>query len=100
MSEFKQATSARATQTSVPASGTSVLLVAANPQRKQLIIVNNGTAILHILLGDAAGSAAMLTTANTLQLPTLANVILYNFTGPVSGIWSAVNGSANITELT
>lgn len=86
----------KATMTSVAASGTSGSLIGANPKRNGLIIHNNGTGILFILLG---GGTATATTACSLQIATLASVDLGNFHGAVSGIWTSANGSAQITEL-
>ncbi len=82
--------------TSVASSGSSGALIAANPKRNGLIIHNNGTGILYILLG---GGTATATTACSVQLATLASVDLGNWHGAVSGIWASANGSAQITEL-
>lgn len=100
MAEFKPASSAMATVTTVASSATSVALIAANLQRKSLIITNPSTAILYILLGDAVGTAATATTNHSVQVPSLGTYTIDNFTGPASGIWAAANGSANITQLT
>lgn len=82
--------------TAVPAAVNAPALLAANSARKAATIINNSTATLSISLGSDA-------TANhyTVQL---GNGDYYEvpgkFTGVVSGIWSAANGNAFITELT
>lgn len=97
MSEYRSGTMANATLTSVPSSATSVSLVAANLQRRKVVIQNTSTAILYVLLG---GGTATATTAHSIQLAANAYVIIDGFTGAISGIWAAANGQANITELT
>lgn len=86
-----------ATLASVAASITSVVLRAANAARRQIIIVNNGTKNLFI-----AFAATATTSAFTLSLG--ANGVyespVNGYTGVISGIWSAANGSALITEIT
>ena len=86
----------KATVTSVASSGSSVALIAANPDRNILIITNASTAILYVLLG---GGTATATTAHSWQMASLASVNFGAFRGAVSGIWASANGSAQITEL-
>ncbi len=91
------ATSSTAALTSVASSLTSVALLPVNANRKGLSIYNESTAILYIAF---AGTAT--TSAYTIQVPAnssyQASAPVY--TGAISGIWSAANGFARITELT
>lgn len=78
----------------VPSSTTAVVLVAANPNRKSLSIQNAGTATLFI---DFDGSV----TATSYQARLASQAYFEpptNYTGAVHGIWSAVNGAAEIRE--
>lgn len=96
MSEISLRTSGAVTYTTVASSATSVELLAANPQRRKLIIQNTSTAILYV---DFTGGTATSTTAHSIQLASNANYTIDNYTGPVSGIWATANGSANLTEF-
>jgi hypothetical protein len=89
------------TVSSVASSASSVTLLAANPNRNGLVISNNSTAILYVLLG---GGTATATTANSFQLATLEHIAVPDFhgstfKGAITGIWAAANGSAQITEM-
>ena len=88
---------ANAAVTAVPSSLTSVVLLAANPARRQVLIVNRSTKTLHIQFGAAAtvaGSSFFLGPNANYEGP------LDGYTGVISGIWTAVNGQANVTEVT
>ena len=87
---------AGATLTQVPASATSVQLLPANAGRRGAVIVNDGTAALYL-----AYAATTSSTAYTYRLPPQAifEMPLPIYTGVISGIWSAANGQAAITEL-
>jgi len=86
----------KATVTSVASSASSVTLIAANPNRNRLIITNQSTAILYVLLG---GGTATATTAHSWQMPANTNWDVGSFRGLVTGIWASANGSAQMTEL-
>ena len=88
---------ATATLTSVPASITSVVLAAANANRKQITIVNAGTKNLFV-----AFAATATTGAFSFELPSQTSYVssLNGYTGVISGIWNAANGAAKITEVT
>ncbi len=94
---FDSSRPATSTLVSVPASITSVVLRAANAARRQIIIVNNGTKSLFLAFAATA-------TVSAFTLPLAANGIyespVNGYTGVISGIWSAVNGSALVTEIT
>ncbi len=89
------------TKASVTSAATSTALVAANTNRKTLIITNESTAVLYI---DLTGGTASATSYSVSLGPTASSVspsfTITNFTGPVTGIWASANGFARITELT
>lgn len=88
---------ANAALTSVNSSTSSVTLLTANANRRKFIIVNAGTKILYI-----AFAATATTSAYTVALA--ANGVyeseVGDYSGIVTGVWSAVNGAAKITEIT
>jgi hypothetical protein len=98
MSELTLRTCSTATVTSVASSISSVAILAANSKRRGACIVNASTAILYLRLD---GGTATATTGHSVQLPTLGYYeVPFGFTGAITGIWAAANGSANITEFT
>ena len=89
-------TSGTATPTSVPASATSVSLLAANTGRKGTTIWNNSTANLYVELGATASTSAFTARVGAggyYEVP-------FTYTGAISGIWDAANGSALVREFT
>jgi hypothetical protein len=93
---FDSSRPANATITSVPSSVTSVTLLAANPARRYFVINNASSKILHIAFA-ATASAALYTIIIAPNTDYEAPV--NGYTGAVSGIWTAVNGNAIITEV-
>ena len=90
-------TSGTSTLTSVASSASTVVLLASNAARKGAYFYNDSTAILYLAFAATAS-----TSAYTLQIPTngfyeMPPIPVY--TGTISGIWSAANGNARITEL-
>lgn len=86
------------TTTSVASSTTSVLLLAANANRRGLSIYNESTAILRISNSNPATNGNHFAT---LQPGGFYAEDLQAFTtGAIHGIWSAANGSAQVRELT
>jgi hypothetical protein len=88
-------TSGTATPTSVGASITSVSLLAANSARKGTTIWNNSTANLYVEFGAIATTSAFtarLGAGGYYEIP-------FTYTGIISGIWDAVNGSALVREF-
>jgi hypothetical protein len=90
-----------AISTTIPLSATSVAFLAANPNRKQLIVSNNSNQDLYIDL-DATASIA----DHAIKIPKVTNAGLIasyeleNYTGIVSGIWQAAGtGAALIREM-
>lgn len=84
-----------AASTTVSSSITSVPVLAANAIRKGATIWNASTATLYLDLdatATAADYAVKLDPSGYYEVP-------FGFTGAISGIWSAVNGSALVREF-
>lgn len=96
MAEVRLRTSGTALQTSVASSSSSVSLIAANKQRKSILIQNTSTAILYVLFGTGTATA---TTAHSLQMAANTYILIEGYTGALSGIWASANGQANLTEF-
>jgi hypothetical protein len=89
-------TSGTSTPTSVAANITSVMILAANSNRKGATIWNNGTANLFIEFGATATASAFvakISAGGYFELP-------FCYTGIISGIWDVANGNALVRELT
>ena len=84
-------------QTSVASGTTSVLLLAANPNRKGFVIENSDANRCHILMDSAAATTS---TAYSYSLAQNENSgIVSNYTGEVNAIWAADGtGVALVTE--
>lgn len=94
---FDSSRPANATITSVGASVTSVTIAAANAARRQLIVVNDGNKTLYLAFAATATTAAytyLVAAGQTYTGP------VNGYTGIVTGIWSAANGNAIVTEVT
>lgn len=91
-------TAATASVSRVAASLTSVQLLAPNSLRRAVVIVNeSNTATLFVRWGTAASSSAY-----TYAVPpggTLEYEPRTVYTGAIHGIWTAVGGAAQITEV-
>lgn len=84
------------TPSTVPSSITSGVILAANSNRKGVTIWNDSTANLFIEFGAIATNSAFtvkLSASGYYELP-------FYYTGVISGIWSAANGSALVREFT
>jgi hypothetical protein len=81
---------------SVPASLTSTILAAANPARSGVQITNDSTASLFIGLGPVVSSVSYTAKVGPGGLYVIGKPGPY--LGDLSGVWSAINGSARITE--
>lgn len=91
-------TSTTGTITSVTAAAVSTTILASNASRKAASVYNDSTAILYLSTSATAAS----TTVYSVQVPPggyfeLPNTRLY--TGQLTGIWSAANGAARVTEM-
>jgi len=86
---------ATGTVTAVASSATVVTLLAANTARVGALVVNSSTATLYLKLGSAASL-----TSWSVQLDPGAywEMPRRYYTGIITGIWSAVNGDAKVTE--
>jgi hypothetical protein len=94
ITEYKPATTS--SLTSVAANAASVSLLAANVNRLQALITNDGTGIMFVALAATATTAAY-----TYRVTADSQVIIDGYwTGAISAIWTAPNGNARITELT
>lgn len=83
------------TVTSVAASATSVMLLAANASRQGATVFNDGNSTIYVKLGAAAA-----TTSYTVKVTSQGYYELpYGYTGEVDALWANANGSARITEL-
>ena len=70
-------------------------LMLANPKRSNLTIFNDSTANLYIDFGKPVtltDFAVKITAGGYYELPV-------NYTGPVTGLWDAINGSARVRDL-
>lgn len=88
---------ALAVRTSVAASTTSVVLLAANPNRKGVIIYNDSTSVLYIGYGSTAVSDSDFTVQTAAE--THHNVFS-GFVGEIRAMWVTAEGAARITEMT
>ena len=88
---------ATATLTSVSSTAVSVTILASNAARYQFIVHNLSSKILYLAFAATASA-----TAFTVEIAANAEYesVLNSYTGVISGIWSAVNGSAKVTEIT
>jgi hypothetical protein len=80
---------------SVTAAITSTSLLAANPARRGVQLHNNSTSVLYL-----AYAATATATAYTVYVPSMGTWEMPQpiYTGALTGIWVAANGSAKITE--
>jgi hypothetical protein len=93
------APSATSSISTVNAATSATLLLAPNTARLGATIVNDSTAILYVLLGTGTVSPTNYTYAIDAKTTVPGFVdIPDNWVGQISGIWSAANGKALITE--
>ena len=81
--------------TMVAATTTSEALLAPNPNRKGVIVVNNSAARLYLALALTASSDAFTVPLD----PGDYWEFLVTYPGIISGIWTAATGGAMITEF-
>ncbi len=76
----------------------SQLIIAANPDRKGLIIYNNSANSVYLAYGSPASSSTNMTRI----LPTFTQFIMEVpiYTGPIYGIRNAGSGTCLVTQLT
>lgn len=85
---------ATSTTSNVASSATVVTLKAANTSRVKLVIVHDDTASTLYVKEGATASA----TDFTYKLTPGDTLIIDDYTGIVTGIWSAATGTARVTE--
>jgi len=93
---------ATSTLTNVASSATSVTLLAANNNRKTVIILNDSTADLYVTLNASAASTtnySLFLAAKVGNTPSSAIFGGDDYSGEIRGIWSSANGFARITEV-
>jgi hypothetical protein len=93
---------ATSTLTNVASSGTSVTLLAANNNRKTVIILNDSTSDLYVTLNASAASTtnySLFLAAKVGNTPSSAIFGGDDYSGEIRGIWSSANGFARITEV-
>ncbi|MEH2367991.1 hypothetical protein [Nostoc sp.] len=91
-----ESTSGTSTPTTVASSISSVTILAGNSNRKGATTWNDSTATLYLEFGATATTSAFtakLSAGGYYEVP-------FNYTGVISGIWSAANGNALVRELT
>lgn len=94
---------ATATLSNVSASATSVTILSANTARRQVVLVNDSSAIAYVKFGTTAS-----TTSYTVQMPAIANnqashLIIEEpslYTGRIDAIWASATGNMRVTEIT
>lgn len=88
--------STTAVLTQIPASVTSVMVLAANPLRKGFILFNQSTSNCYIAFHATASSAAFTIFLNG-NMTYQNEAIIY--TGDISTIWTSATGQLVVTEL-
>ena len=95
--------SEQARPTSIASKNTTQVIAGANPNRKQISIVNDSTAILYILYGPVSAGNLPSSTNYSFQLPANTNgaatLIENTYTGPICCLWASANGFAYVTEV-
>lgn len=87
-----------AVMTSVASSITSVVLLAANADRKGFIVYNDSTEVLYLNLEASASTTvftAKVAVGGIFTMPSWP----VRYTGAVSGIWPVAAGSARVTSV-
>jgi hypothetical protein len=90
--------SATATLANVAGSASSVTVLAANTERKGVVIHNDSTAILYLKFGTTASATSFSYKLNGGETFESAMPVVY--TGIITGIWASATGAARVTELT
>lgn len=89
-------TSATSTTSQVSSSATVVTILASNVNRLGATIYNDSKKVMYMKLGATATA-----TDHTTQLTQGAYYeVPFNYTGIITGLWTAVDGAARVTELT
>jgi len=84
--------------TNPASSATSVVVLEANPLRKTVLIINDSTQTLRLVLGATVASSTNVSII--LLAGGFTSFTGVDFSGEVRGIWAAANGFARVTETT
>jgi hypothetical protein len=87
-----------ATITAVAATTGAVQFLANNTARIGAAAFNNGAGTIYLLLGTGTVTTTGFFTVQ--MIPNAYYEVPFGFLGPVSGIWSTANGTAQVTEFT
>jgi hypothetical protein len=90
------------TLTNIASSATSVTILAANSNRKTVIIANDSTAILYLKFNASAASASNYTFSLSPLTSGVAPTVSLkgeDYSGEIRGIWASANGFARVTEI-
>lgn len=82
--------------TSVPSSITSVLVLAANPQRRGLTISNISTSKLYLSFTNPASTANCFVEVQPSEFLVMDQQLIVP--NAIYGIWTTANGAAQVTE--
>lgn len=90
------------TLSNVAGSATSVTILSSNTSRRQVVLVNDSSAICYVKFGATAS-----TTSYTVQMPAIANNQAAHlfldenpiYTGRIDAIWASATGSMRVTEI-
>lgn len=85
------------TTSSVNSSNTSVTILVANADRKGVAIYNNSTAYLSLSFESPASNTSKFITLTPSAFILFDSALIA--TGSIYGIWSEVNGTAQVTEF-
>lgn len=91
------------TLSNVAASASSVTILSANASRRQVVLVNDSSAICYVKFGTTAS-----TTSYSVQMPAIANNQASHlfidedpvYTGRIDAIWASATGAMRVTEIT
>jgi hypothetical protein len=86
-----------ATLTNVTSSTTSKTIVAANANRRGLIVFNDSTSIMYLSYGTQTTSATAFSVKIAAGASYLLDVPLYN--GAMTGVWVTATGTARVTDI-
>lgn len=97
LSGFDATRPANATIATVPVTTTDAVLLAANPDRRGVVLTNEASKTLYVAFGAVASA-----TAYTYPVPSgqTKEFPLNGFTGAIHGVLSAGTGNVRITEIT
>jgi hypothetical protein len=86
-----------ATKTNVTSTTSSVTILAANANRRGAIVFNDSTSVLYISYGTSTTSTTSFSVKVAAGAVYLLDVPLWN--GAMTGIWSAAQGAARVTDI-